>query len=153
MEYTWKERSELTTEQQADLAAASAMRVEAHAPLSDYYVGAAIRMNDNSVFCGWNFEDIAGATMYHAEANAICRVTRNHRNGIKHVVVVGAKNGQESEEPISICGQCAQAIAELLETDDDPLVIMAGTRGKVKCAYFKEMYPALFNPTTLRDNH
>lgn len=143
------DREDLSPEEASDLNLASLALKEAYCPYSHFSVGAVIRTNDNRVFKGWNVENIV-YTVLHAEANAMGHISKDSREtGIKRLTVVGTPEGQESEEPVTPCGDCRQNILELVREEDKPMIIMAGVRGKVIRCAFKVLLPLAFYPGVL----
>ncbi|HRY91136.1 MAG TPA: cytidine deaminase [Candidatus Gracilibacteria bacterium] len=145
------DRAELSDEQRADLEVATKARLSAYAPYTHFQVGAAIRTADDEVYSGWNLQTI----MYegpHAEANAICHMAPESREaGIKRVTVVGAPEGDENyEDACRCCGECRQFLFEFLKPGDNPEVISAGVKGKVKRTLLRQDLPDAFSPEVLK---
>jgi len=61
----------MSAETEALLAAATAVRLNAHAPYSDFQVGAALRSASGAVYVGCNVENVAYPEGTCAEAGAI----------------------------------------------------------------------------------
>ncbi|WP_392338688.1 cytidine deaminase [Loktanella salsilacus] len=92
----------------ADLiAAATAVRLNAHAPYSRFLVGAAIRMTDGSIHVGCNVENVAYPEGTCAEAGAIAAMCAAGARDVAAVAVIA-----DSPKPISPCGGCRQKLAE-----------------------------------------
>ncbi|MEF8758022.1 MAG: cytidine deaminase [Halobacteriales archaeon] len=84
----------------------------AHAPYSEYYVGAAIRTADGSVFTGCNIENSNYSNSLHAEAVALGEaVKRGHREFEAIAVSSAARDG------VTPCGMCRQTLAEFCNQD------------------------------------
>lgn len=144
--YEKLERGELSPEELADLEEALDARNSAHAPYSNFLVGACLRTNDGTTVQGWNVENIGYAAL-HAEEGALGRIPKTSRlSGLKRATVAGGPRDQDSEEIVTSCGDCRQAMLEILRSEDDPQIIMAGIRGKVIRASLRELLPLGFFP-------
>lgn len=88
--------------------AAKAVRECAHAPYSNFYVGAAIRDTSGRVHVGCNVENVAYPEGTCAEAGAIAAMCA--AGGVREIaeVVVIA----DSSPPVTPCGGCRQKLAE-----------------------------------------
>jgi cytidine deaminase len=87
--------------------AAKAARAAAHAPYSNFPVGAAIECSDGTVFTGCNVENLSFGLTMCAERVAIgAAVAAGHRD-FRCVAIVA-----ETNVPISPCGACRQVLAE-----------------------------------------
>ena len=87
--------------------AAIEARRNAHAPYSNFPVGAAIECSDGTVFTGCNVENLSfGLTMCAERVAVGAAVAAGHRDFLC-VAVVAETNG-----PISPCGACRQVLAE-----------------------------------------
>ncbi|MDU8943319.1 cytidine deaminase [Ovoidimarina sediminis] len=87
--------------------AARAVRENAHAPYSNFKVGAAIRTASGKVFTGCNVENVAYPEGTCAEAGAIAAMVAAGEREIAEVAVIA-----DSPDPVSPCGGCRQKIAE-----------------------------------------
>lgn len=144
------DRDELTEEEGYDLEVATRAREQAYAPYSRFRVGAALRMNDGNVFPGSNAENII-YHVHHAEANAIGRIPRASRaTGLRRMTTCGALEGEDSEEPVAPCGMCRQDALEIIRPEDEPVIIMAGTRGQIVRMKLRSLLPFGFYPAVLQ---
>ncbi|HET7359720.1 MAG TPA: cytidine deaminase [Rhodanobacteraceae bacterium] len=113
---------------QADLlACARAARDNAHAPYSQFRVGAAVATRDGRVFGGCNVENAAYPLCTCAERTALCAaLAAGCRPGdFAHIVVVA-----DTEAPVSPCGACRQIMMEL--GGADLAVTLSNLRGDVR---------------------
>ncbi|MEM6277295.1 MAG: cytidine deaminase [Pseudomonadota bacterium] len=94
------------------LAAARAVRENAHAPYSNFKVGAAIRTASGQVFAGCNVENVAYPEGTCAEAGAIAAMAAAGEYEIVEVAVIA-----DSPEPVPCCGGCRQRLAEFGASD------------------------------------
>lgn len=90
-----------------DLAAAA--RENAHAPYSNFKVGAAILSEDGRAFAGCNVENIAYPQGACAETGAIGAMVAGGGKRIARVVVLG---GKDALIPCAPCGGCRQRLLE-----------------------------------------
>lgn len=89
------------------LDAAKAVRDNAHAPYSNFKVGAAIRTASGTVFVGCNVENVAYPEGTCAEAGAIAAMCAAGEREIAEVAVIA-----DSPQPVTPCGGCRQKLAE-----------------------------------------
>ncbi|MEL6913638.1 MAG: cytidine deaminase [Pseudomonadota bacterium] len=94
------------------LAAARAVRENAHAPYSDFKVGAAIRTASGAIHVGCNVENVAYPEGTCAEAGAIAAMAAAGEYQITEVAVIA-----DSPEPVPCCGGCRQKLAEFGAAD------------------------------------
>ena len=87
--------------------AAVLVRENAHAPYSNFKVGAAIRTASGAVFSGCNVENVAYPQGTCAEAGAIAAMVAAGEREIAEVYVVAG-----SDMPVTPCGGCRQKLAE-----------------------------------------
>jgi cytidine deaminase len=87
--------------------AAIAARANAHAPYSNFAVGAALECADGTVFTGCNVENLSFGLTMCAERVAIgAAVVAGHRD-FRCIAIVA-----DTDSPISPCGACRQVMAE-----------------------------------------
>ncbi|GHF60900.1 cytidine deaminase [Seohaeicola zhoushanensis] len=86
---------------------AAAVRENAHAPYSNFKVGAAIRAGSGRVYVGCNVENVAYPEGTCAEAGAIAAMCAAGEYEISEVYVIAA-----SPSPVPPCGGCRQKLAE-----------------------------------------
>lgn len=102
--------------------AARDARERAYAPYSRFKVGAAIRTEDGTVFCGVNVENVAYPEGTCAEAGAIAAMVLGGATEISEVAVIA-----DSPSPVPPCGGCRQKLAEF--AGPEVKVTLATTRG------------------------
>lgn len=117
--------------------AAKAVRAHAHAPYSEFQVGAAIRCDDGSVHAGCNVENASYPEGWCAETTAIGRMVASGGKRITEVLVMAA--GKRLCTP---CGGCRQRLAEF--GDMDIKVHIASPEGIRKSFTLGELLPASF---------
>jgi cytidine deaminase len=128
---------------EALLAAARAVRDEAHAPYSHFKVGAALLDEQGRIHAGCNVENAAYPQGLCAEAGAIAAMVAAGGKRIEAVVVVG-----EGEQPCTPCGGCRQKLREFAR-DDTPVIVadMQQVRGRFTLG---ELLPYGFGPENLK---
>ncbi|MDE5997643.1 MAG: cytidine deaminase [Muribaculaceae bacterium] len=114
---------ELSAEDQELIAKAKGMTYRSYAPYSQFHVGAAIRMADESIVCGSNQENAAYPSGICAERNACWQASSLNPGMPMKKIAIAARNvgeilkGDEEKapfqsNPISPCGACRQALLE-----------------------------------------
>jgi cytidine deaminase len=124
------------TRKQMELAALKVMK-NAHAPYSNFHVGAAILLTDGSIFSGCNVENASYGMTNCAERTAIFSAVAKLGPKIEiRAVAVTNDHGV----PCSPCGACRQVIYEF---GPDAVVFFRGARGP-KQAHITELLPEGF---------
>lgn len=109
--------------------AALAVRLNAHAPYSEFLVGAAIRDEEGEIHVGCNVENVAYPEGTCAEAGAIAAMCAAGKSRKINAVCVIA----DSPTPITPCGGCRQKLAEFgNESVEVALADLNGIRSVVK---------------------
>ena len=96
------------------IAAARAVRLNAHAPYSKFQVGAAVLDEHGHVSVGCNMENGAYPLGTCAEAVALGSMVASGGKGCRVIVIVGS-----GDTLITPCGGCRQRIAELAVAGTD----------------------------------
>ncbi len=117
--------------------AATAVRDNAHAPYSNFKVGAAIRSISGNVYAGCNVENAAYPEGTCAEAGAIAAMVAAGETELVEVYVIA-----DCPSPIPPCGGCRQKLAEFGATD--VAVTMATLTGKEQTATIGDLLPGGF---------
>jgi cytidine deaminase len=90
------------------LEAARRAREHAHAPYSEFKVGAAIETADGTIITGCNVENASyGLTMCAERVAVFTAVASGHRSFVRLAVVVDRQGG------VTPCGACRQVLWEL----------------------------------------
>ena len=118
--------------------AACAVRENAHAPYSNFKVGAAIRAGSGAIFVGCNVENVAYPEGTCAEAGAIAAMVAAGETRLTEVYVVAA-----SPTPVPPCGGCRQKLAEF--GSGDVTVTLATTDGTELRTTLGELLPGAFD--------
>jgi len=132
----------MTLDPTALLAAARAVRENAHAPYSRFKVGAALLDEQGRVHAGCNVENAAYPQGLCAEAGALAHLVAAGGRYVKAVVVVG-----DGPRLVTPCGGCRQKLREF--ADDDTPVIVADAQTVRGRFTLGELLPASFGPEHL----
>ncbi len=127
-------------------------RLNAHAPYSNFAVGAAILLDNDEVIIGNNQENASYPSGLCAERTAIYYTGAKYPDAkiLKIAIVAGSLNS-ETSQPIPPCGACRQAIAEYEVNQNTPIEIyFMGTSGKVlKSDSLENLLPLIFDKSQL----
>ncbi|MBF9031034.1 cytidine deaminase [Rhodobacterales bacterium HKCCE3408] len=117
---------------------AARVRLNAHAPYSNFKVGAAIRSVEGNLHLGCNVENVAYPEGTCAEAGAIAAMIATGDRRIAEVAVIA-----DSPSPVPPCGGCRQKLAEF--ADGDVPVTLATTGGATLRTTVAELLPGAFD--------
>ena len=79
----------------------------AHAPYSEYRVGAALKTADGSVFVGCNIENANYSNSLHAEEVAVAEAVKTGHTDFERLAVTSA-----ARDGVTPCGMCRQTLSE-----------------------------------------
>ena len=117
--------------------AATAVRENAHAPYSNFKVGAAIRAVSGTIYAGCNVENVAYPEGTCAEGGAIAAMVAAGETELTEVYVIAG-----SALPVTPCGGCRQKLAEFGK--GAVRVTMATTGGVEEAMTLAELLPGAF---------
>jgi len=129
------------TEYDALIAAAKQARENAHAPYSNFRVGAALRAKSGRVFTGCNIENATLGLTCCAERTAIFKAVSEGERGFEAIAVVA-----DTDVLTPPCGACRQIIWEFC---GDVPVILANLKGKVRHETMGTLLPHAFDSSFL----
>lgn len=112
---------------------AAQARLNAHAPYSQFPVGAAIECADGSVFTGCNVENLSFGLTMCAERVAVGAAVAAGRRDFLRIAVVA-----DTDEVISPCGACRQVLAEFHPSLP---ILSANLRGDVREFSLADLLP------------
>lgn len=124
-------------------------REQAYAPYSFYKVGAAVRLEDQTVIRGNNQENAAYPSGLCAERVALFHAGAVHPDKkVRDLAIVTRSNGAL---PAASCGSCRQVMLEFEHRQTEPIrIIMADDSGNVLIASsVKDLLPLSFEPDRL----
>jgi len=119
---------------------ARTVRKQAHAPYSDYRVGAAIIDDNGNVHVGCNVENSSYPEGNCAETSAIAAMVAAGGRRIVTIAVVADPVGTKACTP---CGGCRQRINEF--ADADTRIILLDTSGELVEYSINNLLPASFS--------
>lgn len=126
--------------------AAADVRVRAHAPYSNFFVGAAVLDEEGRIHVGCNVENAAYPQGTCAEAGAIsAMVAAGGRRILAVAVVGGPADGDEIQCPP--CGGCRQRLREF--AGEMTSVHLRDAAGTVTSLPLGELLPLSFGPEAL----
>jgi len=117
-------------------------RERAHAPYSNFKVGAAVECADGRTFTGCNVENSNYGSTLCAEQVALAKAVSEGARDFIRVAVIA-----DSDAPVPPCGACRQVIIELCGGEAE--VVMANLRGQFEIKKASDLLPAPFDHTFL----
>jgi cytidine deaminase len=132
---TKSESDDTTQSEQALIDAARSAAAHAHAPYSNFSVGAAALARDGRVFVGCNVENVSYPAGMCAERTAIGAMVAA---GAKELATICVYT--DTNEPTMPCGFCRQVIREFGENVD----VICATPHRVERTTLRELLPRAF---------
>jgi len=129
------------TEHDTLIAAARAARENAHAPYSNFRVGAALRASSGRIYTGCNVENSTYGLTVCAERVAIFKAISEGERGFDAIAVV-----TQTELLTPPCGACRQIIWEFC---GDVPVVLANLKGQVEVQKMSALFPRPFDSSFL----
>ncbi len=121
------------------IAAAAAVRANAYAPYSKFLVGAAILMEDGSIWAGANIENCLPSLTTCAERNALTAALSTGLRKPRAVAVV-----TDTTPPASPCGLCRQTLSEFIDIGENLPILLTNTAGEREETSLDELLPRRF---------
>ena len=128
-------------EHEALVEAARQARENAHAPYSNFRVGAALRAASGRIFGGSNVENATYGLTVCAERVAIFKAMSEGERGFDAIAVV-----TDTDALTPPCGACRQLIWEFC---GDVPVVLANLKGKSETLQMRELFPKPFDSRNL----
>lgn len=123
----------------------------AFAPYSGFFVGAALRLANDTIVSGNNQENAAFPTGLCAERVALFYAHASHPDlAVKSLAVTASNRGGLVDGPVAPCGSCRQALVESEVRFKTPIRIILD--GKQKIQVFENighLLPFAFKPESL----
>jgi cytidine deaminase len=129
------------SEKELLIAAARQARENAHAPYSNFRVGAALRGTSGRIFGGCNVENATYGLTICAERVAIFKAISEGERGFSAIAVV-----TDTETLTPPCGACRQLIWEFC---GDIPVGMSNLAGKIEVIQMRDLFPRPFDNSNL----
>lgn len=123
------------------VAAAKAVRENAHAPYSNFRVGAALRAKSGQVYTGCNVENSTYGLTVCAERVAIFKAISEGERGFDAIAVVA-----DTETLTPPCGACRQLIWEFCGDVD---IILSNLKGRTEITRTAAIFPRPFDSSFL----
>ena len=125
--------SELNDREQELVMLARKMTDSAYAPYSEFFVGAAVLLENGEIITGSNQENGAYPSGLCAERVAVFAASAMFPGVPMKVIAVSAKTARlEMEEPVSPCGACRQVLLEYEMLQKKPIrVLLSKEDGKI----------------------
>jgi len=97
----------------------------AYAPYSKFHVGAAVLLEDQSIYPGCNQENASYPLCMCGERVALYNAAANKPGVLIKSLAITAKNLQKKlDQPVSPCGACRQVILEYENKQNSPIEII-----------------------------
>lgn len=124
----------------------------AYAPYSHFYVGAAIRLQDGTIFTGANQENAAFTSGTCAERATLFAAQSQRPDQPISTIAIAARNAAGLlKQPIPPCGQCRQALLGMEDRYKKPLrLLLYGTEGIYVINSVKDILPLTFVGDTMK---
>ena len=123
------------------IAAAIAVRGNAHAPFSKFKVGAAVLDSEGRIHAGCNVENATYGLTICAERVAIFKAISEGGCGFSRVAVVA-----DTENLTPPCGACRQILWEFC---GDVEIVLANLEGKTETLRLGKLFPRAFDASFL----
>ena len=123
------------------------MREKAYAPYSSFSVGAAVLMDDDRIYGGFNIENASFGATNCAERTAIFNALTEGAKKIRALAVVGDLN--DFTYP---CGICRQVMVEFMDSPDMEVIIVKN-KDSYRVHSIKEILPGAFTREDLEENN
>ncbi len=127
-------------------------REKAYAPYSNFFVGAAILLDNGEVVTGNNQENASYPSGLCAERTAIYYAGSKFPDAkIISLAVTASSQNQKTSTPIPPCGACRQAISEYEVKQNSPIEIyfMGKTGDVVRSESLANLLPFIFKKSSL----
>jgi cytidine deaminase len=128
-------------EHDALLNAPTQARENAHAPFSNFRVGAAVRASSGRIFGGCNIENASYGLTLCAERVAIFKALSEGERNFEAIAVV-----TDADVLTPPCGACRQIIWEFC---GDIPVLLANLKGRKETLKMSELFPKPFDSSSL----
>ena len=129
------------SENETLISAARQARENAHAPYSNFRVGAALRATSGRIFGGCNVENATYGLTVCAERVAILKAISEGERGFNAISIV-----TDTDTLTPPRGACRQLIWEFC---GDVPVILANLKGKTETIWMKDLFPKPFDSSNL----
>lgn len=146
---------ELSQQEQQLVVLAREMTEKAYAPYSEFFVGAAVLLENGEVITGSNQENGAYPSGLCAERVAAFAASAMFPGVTMKTIAVSANSPRlKLDEPVSPCGACRQVLLEYEILQDAPIrVLLAKEDGKILIVEkVHDLLPLSFSGNALKKN-
>lgn len=137
------------TKKEAELISLAKQSIKnAYAPYSQFFVGAAILLDNGKIITGNNQENAAYPSGLCAERVALFYASSQYPGiSVKSIAIAVKSKKMVINEPLSPCGSCRQVIAEYEKLHQKPIkIIMTGEKGPIYVANsIESILPLMFS--------
>jgi cytidine deaminase len=129
------------------------MTTHAYAPYSEFFVGAALLLENGEIVKGSNQENAAYPSGLCAERVAVFAASSAFPNVKIKTIAISAKSAHRTMDyPVSPCGGCRQVLLEYEFKQNSPVkVLLSGESGKiVVLEKVKDLLPLSFTSSDLK---
>ncbi len=118
-----------------------------YSPYSHFKVGAAVRLENDTIVSGSNQENIAYPSGLCAERTAMFYASAQYPGiAMKTIAIAAVQNGALLSDPATPCGSCRQVMAEYQTRSGKPLeVILVGSNHIWKFPDIDSLLPFIFD--------
>lgn len=144
--------TELTAEEMQAMQLAQEAANDAYAPYSNFLVGAALLLEDGTLFKGSNQENAAYPSGLCAERTALFAKSAYHpHTKIKLIAVTARRRSEQHHLAAMPCGACRQVMAEYEFKQKEPIpVLLQAADGQFhRFNSVSDLLPLQFNPDHL----
>ena len=124
-----------------------------YAPYSQFQVGAAALLADDTIVSGSNQENAAYPSGLCAERTTLFYANATHPGkSVKALAIAAYTNGKFTNIPVPPCGACRQVMLEVEQRYDTPIrILLYGTEGTyVVEGGIRELLPLTFDASFLK---
>ena len=122
-----------------------------YSPYSHFQVGAALRLSSGEIIVGSNQENAAYPVGCCAERTALFWCGANRTGEVITAIAIAAQTGCSfTNDPISPCGMCRQALLEVEHKQGSPIkVLLYGTNGTHCIESIEALMPLTFSAESM----
>lgn len=124
-----------------------------YVPYSHFSVGAAARLEDNTIICGSNQENAAYPSGLCAERTTLFYANSRYPDQAIKALAIAARNerGEFLDSPIPPCGACRQVMIETEKRFGKPMrVLLFGIRGIYELQNASALLPLSFDAEAMK---
>ncbi|TWI57751.1 cytidine deaminase [Halalkalibacter nanhaiisediminis] len=126
------------------IAEAKNAREQAYVPYSKFQVGAALLMEDGTVYHGANIENASFGLTNCAERTALFKAYSEGNRKVKSIAVVA-----DTKRPVPPCGACRQVMVELCPPNTN--VVLTNLNGDILEMTVSELLPGAFTAEDMNE--